>query len=34
MEYQKVINLLDNTGRTYNANSQIKFKTLILKPIL
>ena len=53
MEYQKVINLLDNTSNqpskfrrknwvetndesrgTYNANSQIKFKTTILKSSL
>ena len=50
MEYQKIINLLDNTPnqpskygtqkwieindesrRTYNTNSQIKFKTMMLK---
>ena len=53
MEYQKIINLLDNapnqptkfrikkwvkinddSREIYNTNSQIKFKTLILKPIL
>ena len=52
MEYQKVINLLDNTSnrlskfrtknwvkinesrRTYNVNSDIKFKTAMLKPSL
>ena len=53
MEYQKIVNLLDNASnqpskyrtknwieinddarRMYNTNSQIKFKTLILKPSL
>ena len=53
MEYQKVINLLDNTSnrlskfrtknwvkindesrRTYSVNSDIKFKTAMLKPSL
>ena len=53
MEYQKIINLLDNTPtqtnkfrtkiwveinddsrRTYNTNSQIKFKTSMLRPSL
>ena len=53
MEYQKLINLLDNTPnqpfkfrtknwveinddlhRTYNTNSQIKFKTMMLKSSL
>ena len=53
MEYQKIINLLDDkptqpskfrtknwveinddARRTYNANKQIKFKTIILKPSL
>ena len=53
MEYQKIINLLDNTQKnpskfrtkhrvginddargTYNSNSQIKFKTSMLKPNL
>ena len=53
MEYQKIINLLDNTPnqpfkfrtknwveinddlhRTYNNNSQIKFKTMMLKSSL
>ena len=53
MEYQKIINLLDNTSnqlskfrtkkwveindeskRTYNVNSQIKFKTTMLKSSL
>ena len=40
MEYQKIINLLDNTNwfevsddacGTYKANSQIKFKTMMLE---
>ena len=35
MEYQKIMNLLDNTPRgTYNTNSQIKFKTLMLRSSL
>ena len=53
MEYQKIINLLDNTSKepskfrtknwaeinddsrlTYNSNSQIKFKTIMLKSSL
>ena len=53
MEYQKIINLVDNTTnqpfkfwakywveinddthRTYNTNSQIKFKTSVLKSSL
>ena len=35
MEYQKIINLIDNTSRAvHNTNSDIRFKTTMLKPSL